>query len=379
MIPHVRALECIRRMCGGSQSKLMRCSDGELYVVKFQNNPQGIRILANEVIAALLASILRLPVGQTAIVDVHRDLIRFTDKMIIEYPECRVPCRAGLCFGSLCETPPPFYRAVYDFLPEELFANVANVSDLPGILVFDKWTSNMDNRQLVFVPTDDQAGPYRQYRAVMVDNGHCFNGTKWNFPDAMRWGIYFQRSAYKTVNGLESMEPWLERLAAARLEDVLNRALEEIPSEWYRCNRKALCRLFAKLDTRRKCVGDLLIQTRRAYPELFPAWPLRSYSHVGARHGVEPRRIRSRALASRSVPPDPKRQASGGGAVIGADQLDALSYAHVVGRILHPLRDEQTGHDQVSVPRERVVSQAAPTGGPNQVTTLDAALKLASN
>jgi hypothetical protein len=33
------ALEQIRRMRGGAQSDLMRCSDGNYYVVKFQNKP----------------------------------------------------------------------------------------------------------------------------------------------------------------------------------------------------------------------------------------------------------------------------------------------------------------------------------------------------
>jgi len=42
------AIEQIRRMRGGAQSQLMRCSDENYYVVKFQNNPQHRRILVNE-------------------------------------------------------------------------------------------------------------------------------------------------------------------------------------------------------------------------------------------------------------------------------------------------------------------------------------------
>jgi hypothetical protein len=33
-----RAVAQIRRMRGGAQSHLMRCADGNYYVVKFQNN-----------------------------------------------------------------------------------------------------------------------------------------------------------------------------------------------------------------------------------------------------------------------------------------------------------------------------------------------------
>ena len=46
----LRALEQIRRMRGGAQSHLMRCSDEHFYVVKFQNNPQHRRILVNELL-----------------------------------------------------------------------------------------------------------------------------------------------------------------------------------------------------------------------------------------------------------------------------------------------------------------------------------------
>jgi len=45
----LHALEQIRRMRGGAQSYLMRCSDGLYYVVKFQNKLQHRRILVNEI------------------------------------------------------------------------------------------------------------------------------------------------------------------------------------------------------------------------------------------------------------------------------------------------------------------------------------------
>ena len=32
----------------------MRCSDGHFYVVKFRNNPQHLRVLANEMLGAML-------------------------------------------------------------------------------------------------------------------------------------------------------------------------------------------------------------------------------------------------------------------------------------------------------------------------------------
>src|SRR5882724_10916708 len=63
----VRALEQIRRMRGGSQPHLMRCSDGSYYVVKFQNNPQDRRILVNEWLGTALAARLGLPTTRIAV------------------------------------------------------------------------------------------------------------------------------------------------------------------------------------------------------------------------------------------------------------------------------------------------------------------------
>ena len=46
----------------------MRADDGHFYVVKFQNNPQHLRVLANELLATRLAESVGLPVPITEIV-----------------------------------------------------------------------------------------------------------------------------------------------------------------------------------------------------------------------------------------------------------------------------------------------------------------------
>ena len=62
------AIEHIRRMRGGAQAHLMRCDDSRYYIVKFQNNPQHIRILANELLATRMAARLGLSVPESAAV-----------------------------------------------------------------------------------------------------------------------------------------------------------------------------------------------------------------------------------------------------------------------------------------------------------------------
>ena len=72
------AVEHIRRMRGGAQSHLMRCADENYYVVKFQNNPQGTRILANELLGTRLAARIGLPVPGATAVEVRPEMVALT-------------------------------------------------------------------------------------------------------------------------------------------------------------------------------------------------------------------------------------------------------------------------------------------------------------
>jgi len=83
-------------MRGGAQAHLMRCDDGGYYVVKVQNNPQGTRILANELFGTRWAARMGLPVPAVAIVEVRENLISQTEDFVIQLGRGRMPCRAGL-------------------------------------------------------------------------------------------------------------------------------------------------------------------------------------------------------------------------------------------------------------------------------------------
>ena len=150
-------------MRGGAQSHLMRCSDQAYYVVKFQNNPQGVRILANELLGTRLAARMGLPTPVAAVVEVHERLIEETEDLVIQLGRGRLRCRAGQQFGSRYPGAPG-ETVVYDFLPDEQLREVANLSDFCGMLVFDKWTCNTNGRQAIFLR---EKGTSR-YRAEMI-------------------------------------------------------------------------------------------------------------------------------------------------------------------------------------------------------------------
>jgi len=266
------AMEQIRRMRGGAQSHLMRCSDGHYYVVKFQNNPQHRRILVNELLGTRLAARLKLPTVPVAVVDVPEELIRLTPDLAMELPRSRVPCVPGLQFGSRYPGDPQ-KLTLHDFLPEEQLRTVDNLHDFAGMLVFDKWTCNTNGRQTVFFNDAEICDPADlRYRARMIDQGFCFNAGEWNYPDAPLRGLYARNRVYEGVTGMESFAPWIERLEKRITERVLDEIGREIPPEWYEDDLEALHRLLERLYQRRTRVPDLILEAKRSTRQPFPNW-----------------------------------------------------------------------------------------------------------
>jgi hypothetical protein len=263
-------------MRGGSQSHLMRCSDGFYYVVKFQNNPQHRRILVNELLGSALAARLGLPTPEFAIVDVDEALIGLTPALCIELRRGRVDCRPGLQFGSRFPVDPR-REVLLEFLPDSQLVEVENLDDFWGMLVFDKWTCNTDGRQTVF----GRAREEFKYRTWMIDQGFCFNEKEWNFPDAPRRSLYYRSLVYKQVLGIESFEPWLKKLDGIDAA-VLHEIGETIPPVWYESDSAALNSLLEKLDARRSKVRMLIEEVHKLHDSPFPNW-LRQSTNLAAR------------------------------------------------------------------------------------------------
>jgi hypothetical protein len=275
-------------MRGGAQGHLMRCSDGNYYVVKFQNNPQHLRVLVNELLGTRLASRLGLPTTPVAVVEVSRELIALTQELCIELARSRAPCAAGLQFGSRYPGDPR-RLVLHDFLPDEKLREVSNLHDFAGMLVFDKWTCNTNGRQTLFLeeqgpsPATVPGGPPGEtpraagdgalpYRTLMIDQGFCFNAGEWNFPDAPLRGLYARNRVYEGVTGMRSFGPWLERLEHRITERVLADLAGEIPPEWYADDYDAVMRLLVQLLRRRTRVPELLLSAKSSSRQPFSHW-----------------------------------------------------------------------------------------------------------
>jgi len=258
------AVQHVRRMRGGTQPHLMRCDDGHYYVVKFQNNPQHVRVLVNELLATRLARLVGLPVPEPQIVWVGAWIVERTPDLVINHPGSNEPCMAGLHFGSryVASTTP---GTVFDYLPESLLNRIHNIDTFAGILSFDKWTSNTDNRQVLFCREARQ----RKFRATFIDQGYCFNAARWNFPDFPLLGAYVHTTVYKGVHSWNAFQPWLGRIAQVKREAIAECA-QGVPPEW--CSGSDLKQLLDQLYVRRERVRELIDQFRASSPTAFRNW-----------------------------------------------------------------------------------------------------------
>jgi hypothetical protein len=267
--PRVRAREFVRRMRGASQPWLVRCEDGDSYVVKFQNNPQHARVLANEMLASRLAQLVGLPVAAPAFVEVPPSLLGNHPQLAFDVGERREPIHPGTQFGSRFPGIPS-QTLVVDFLPDRLLRRVKDfTSAFLGAFVFDKWTCNCDGRQVIFHrPADDEGSAYS---VAMIDQGFCFNDGDWTFPDSPIRGLYPRRLVYEKVRGMESFEPFL-----SRIENLTTRELEEctqgIPAQWCEPDPGQLARLVEVLYARRRTVRQAITDAKNSSLAPFPNW-----------------------------------------------------------------------------------------------------------
>ena len=154
-----------------------------------------------------------------------------------------------------------------DTLPETQLAEVKNLREFAGMLVMDKWTSNVNGRQAVFGKRPRE----RRYTATFIDQGYCFNAGEWKLIDTPLRGVFASNLVYERVVGWESFEPWLARVEGMDPQTIWS-AAEAIPPEWYGGDTAELEQLVEALMARRTRVRELIDGFRESHRMPFPHW-----------------------------------------------------------------------------------------------------------
>jgi hypothetical protein len=284
-------------MRGGSQSHLLRASDGESYVTKFQNNPQHVRVLANEMLATRLGVALELPMPRVSVIEVSDWLITHTPDLRVQLAGKELHCASGKQLGSLYMGGDSSEWTA-DYLPGELLARVRNLADFARVLVLDKCTCNADGRQAIFCRKTSKNA---RYSATFIDHGYCFKAGEWTFPDFPLRGVYANNCVYQTVRGWDSFEPALTRAESLDPGNILRFSLD-IPEEWYEGDRHGLEQLVETLSLRRGIIRNLISDFRNSHRNPFPNWtesPVFVSSAIKERHeGAQPTRPQEAPLAT---------------------------------------------------------------------------------
>lgn len=259
----VRATRFLCRLPGGSQSHLLEANDGNAYIVKLKDNPQGTRTLVNEWIAAKIFAHLGIPHPKTVLVSLDQEFLRQNPAVSISTPHARTAPAAGLHFGSRHAG----HRsgvAVYDFLPDSLLARVENLNAFLGALAVDLWTGNIDRRQCVFLRNvargecgeGEGHGSRKGFIALMIDNGQIFAGSQWLIRDYSRPNSYFHRLVYNAAP--KDCEPWIQSIESFPF-DLMRDIKASVPKEWIRNDGDRLSDLLRQLYKRRTRVRACLM------------------------------------------------------------------------------------------------------------------------
>jgi hypothetical protein len=237
----------VKRLSGGSQSRLVLCDDGKLYVLKMHPNPQGPNVLANEALGAMLLSGLgfRVPPWRPITINLNA-LPSFPELTMVTPHGTQLPA-CGVHFGSEYLGGPQY--DLFDLIPKSY--RIRNGEQVGAMHLFDLWANHHDSRQCVY-RRPKQTG---DYEAVFIDNGHLFGGPGWSGNTGLSiklWSRYFHKPL---MSERLVAERWLE-IFETRIPKLLQAAVALVPPEWYEDDMNALCaRLLQGLQCLRRTVN----------------------------------------------------------------------------------------------------------------------------
>jgi hypothetical protein len=153
-----RKLDNAKDENGGADAQIFACAQGVEYLVKATNNPQGGKVVVNDLIGGLALEWLGVLRPRTTIVNIPQSVIDMSPGSRLNNGNAFV---AGESFGC------PYWVSQTNRAVQP--ASIANWNDVAGTTVFDAWFNNEDGRQW----RARQKGTPNLFEFFPVDQGHC--------------------------------------------------------------------------------------------------------------------------------------------------------------------------------------------------------------
>jgi len=240
---------------GGSAAQLIRGDDGNNYYAKFKENPQGKRVLVNELVAGGLALQLGVTCAEGVLFDVNAAFLSAATGLA-NFSGGPISVGTHWAARDLGQT--------YVSPPADLLSKVSNKDDLASVIVFDALTQNTDR---------DNAGNYlliddsKELRFFAIDHGSCFGSPHWDEDIRERIGSWEPNIIPEVANLIAGSEPFSKsiRKAEAITRGIIDQLLEVIPAEWDVTSGERAA-LADYIDGQKTCLGSLLEKERGRFP-----------------------------------------------------------------------------------------------------------------
>jgi hypothetical protein len=201
---------------GGSEPHLFEVVEGPAQMVKAQNNPQGLRVLANELVGSLCLDWLDVVHPPGAIVDLPPEILNLSPGAVFNNG---TPLASGESFGSEHWQSDP--QGAVDV------ALIENRRDVAGAMALDTWIQPHDARQYRVRASADVPG---RYEFIPLDQGHCFGNPEWtaaSFADAPAPVL----AAPVCPVDAADVQNFAQRLRSFQQRDA-ERMVDQVPAAW---------------------------------------------------------------------------------------------------------------------------------------------------
>lgn len=215
---------------GVTKPYYVSCTDNEIYVVKFAQNPYGVRVLVNEYVCAKIAQDLLLPYPMPALINVPSVFIEDHGTMISNHVGDEI--NEGLHFGT------HKIKKVYQVTSPKMIAEASNIDIVPEILLFDQFICNSDRDNnggnLLFNPSSMEI--------MIIDHTHAFDlGSIWSAQQLrIRLGQSFEiynlngyvyKNLVPFIDGYNPFHNILGKIAGMT-DERLWHIINSVPDEW---------------------------------------------------------------------------------------------------------------------------------------------------